>query len=168
MASDLWTPERIELALAEARAWQGTPHKNRVALRGQGVDCIRFVCQVLAAAGVIEVPRFPFYDERLGVLRARNVIEDILLAHLDATACEPVEPQDGDVVVCRCGRQTNHVGIFLAGDMWHVPGKGAVGPEPWGPWEARAQSLVRIHSTGYKVPPGTLTWDAIRALAGGQ
>jgi cell wall-associated NlpC family hydrolase len=168
MASDLWTPERLELLAAELKAWEGTPHVNRVAVRGQGVDCVRLVCQVLVAAGIIESPTLPFYDERLGVLRARNIIEDVLLTHLHGTRHEPAEAQDGDIVVCRCGRQTNHVGIFYRGDMWHAPGKGRVGPEPWATWEARTQSLVRLHAVGYKVPPGTLTWDAIRALAGGQ
>lgn len=169
MESEAWTPERLALARIELEAWAGTPHRNRVAIKGQGVDCIRLVCQVLFAAGIVpEPPRFPYYDERLGVLRARNIIEDILVAHLHASSQDTSTPKPGDIIVCNCGRQTNHVGLYLDGQMWHVPGKGMVGPEPWDTWAPRTQSLVRIHATGYKVQPGTLTWERIRSMAGGQ
>lgn len=160
----IWTEERMNAARAEAKRWAGTPHVNRLAVLGAGIDCVNLVFEILVAAGLIERRRMPFYDERLGALRRRNVIEDILLAHLHAQSVSPTAGgQFGDIVVCQCGRQTNHVGMIIDGQFWHVPGRGRVGPEAWEAWKDRTQNLVRIVRTGYKADPAALTWEKIRA-----
>ncbi len=159
----IWTPERQAAARASCAKWAGTPHQNRLALPGEGIDCVRFVSEILKDAGIIDEARLPFYDERLGALRERNVIEDILTAYLHAEPLPPDAPVEfGDLVVCQCGRQTNHVGIIIDGAMWHVPGRGRCGPASWENWWRRAQSLVRITGTGYREDPASLTWTRIR------
>lgn len=159
----IWTEQRIFAAIASARKWGGTPHYNRIAVHGTGIDCVHFVSEVLSAAGVIPIGfPMPFYDERLGMLRNRNVIEDVLLHYLHAEAHPPEDPQFGDVVVCQCGRQTNHIGIIIEGSMWHVPGRGRCGPSAWVNWKHRTQSLIRITSDGFRVDPSGLTWEQIR------
>lgn len=163
-SGSVWTPERQAKARKEASRWAGTKHQNRLALPGEGIDCVHFVFEVVIAAGIC--PRFPiaFYDERLGALRERNIIEDLLLSHLHAESHPPDEPPAfGDLVVAKCGRQTNHVGIILDGEMWHVPGRGRVGPAGWADWKPRTQSLVRITETGFIQDPAALTWAAIKA-----
>jgi hypothetical protein len=161
----VWTPERQQRARAEAQRWAGTKHVNRLAVHGAGIDCVNLVSEILIAAGLIERRRMPFYDERLGSLRSRNVIEDILTGHLHAESIPAAAGgQFGDIVVCQCGRQTNHVGILIDGMMWHVPGRGRVGPEAWETWRPRTQNLVRIVGIGYKADPAALTWDKIRAI----
>lgn len=161
--SVVWTPERQERARRECARWAGTPHFNRLAVPGQGVDCVEFVKAVLVAAGIMPAFRLPWYDERLGALRERNIIEDLLVRHLNAEARAPDAGEFGDIVVCRAGRQTNHVGILIDGVMWHVPGRGRCGGDLWEQWRERAQSLVALHGVGYRVDPSTLTWTAIRA-----
>lgn len=160
----VWTEERERLAIAAAHSWAGTKHVNRLAIRGAGIDCVNLIAEIMIAAGLIQRRRLPFYDERLGALRERNIIEDLLLNHFNAVRISPDEPPKfGDIVVCKCGRQTNHVGMIIAGQFWHVPGRGRVGPEPWEAWRNRAQCLVRIVGEGYKADPAALTWDKIRA-----
>lgn len=160
----VWTLARRADAVAVATEYAGTPHRNRMALPREGVDCIHFVAAVLHGAGVIPWPRLPAYDERLGALRARNVIEDILLEHLHAERIE--EPEFGAIVVCKCGRQTNHVGIVLDdGQMWHVPGRGTCGPEAVADWRDRVQAFIRITAVGLKADPGELTAQGILAFA---
>ncbi len=159
-----WDDQSRAAALATAKAYAGTPHRNRMNLPREGVDCIHFVAAVLSGAGLIPLPKLPAYDERLGALRARNVIEDILLEHLH---CERIEePEFGAIVICKCGRQTNHVGIVLDhGEMWHVPGKGYCGPEAVVNWLPRIQAFLRITAPGLKANPATLTAAGIMAFA---
>lgn len=177
----LWTPERRASAQAAAERFRGTPHRNRLCLPGEGVDCINFVLAVLRAAEIIPGHRLPSYDERLGTFRKTNVMQAIFLRYLDAEALPAEAPQAfGDLVICRCGRQTNHVGIVLENDpptrespgraefgttvMWHVPARGFVGPEAWTLWSSRVQSLVRIRTAGLQADPGKLTWREIRTM----
>ncbi len=161
----LWTPERKALARDSCRLWGGTRHHNRIAVVGQGVDCVRFVFEVLADAEVS--PRFtlPRYTESLGILRARNIMERLILDHWNAGVV-PAPPEFGDVAIFKCGMQSNHIGIVMdGGDVWHVPGGGHVGPEAWGNVSKRLQSLLRFTSPGWHTDPGKLTWDHIRTRA---
>ncbi len=162
----IWTPERQAAARATATKFGGTPHRSRMNLPGVGVDCIHFVAAVLTETGLIPPPRLPAYDERIGALRARNIIEDILLEHLHAESLGPeAEPAFGDIVICTCGRQTNHVGIVIDGQMWHSPGRGYCGPEAVANWRRRIQSFIRITGPGLKADPGELTAKGILAFA---
>lgn len=164
---EVWTEERKALARAECQRWAGTPHVNRVAVPGVGIDCIRLLIEILIGAGLYERRQLPFYDERLGALRTRNIIEDLFTSHLHANSLPPTaSPAFGDLVVCQCGRQTNHVGMIIDGAFWHVPGRGRVGPESWEAWKGRVQSLVRITAPGFKADPGALTWAEILAKKG--
>lgn len=152
---NIWTPERMQLARDTCATFAGTRHANRLCLPGEGVDCIHFVLAVITAAGIVPPGiRLPAYDERLGIFRERNVIEDVLLAHLHS---EPATaPEFGDIVICNCGRQTNHVGIIVDGKFWHVPAKGRCGPEDVAHWMPRIQGFVRITGLGVKSDPAEL------------
>lgn len=137
---------------------------------GEGVDCINFVMAILEESEVVpRGKRLPFYDERLGSFRARNVMEDLFVRFLHT---RPVDvgtvldvPEFGDVVICQCGKQTNHVGIVLDGWMWHVTSKAFVLPEPWEIWRHRSQRLIRFIDFGWKEDPHGLRWDDIKGLA---
>lgn len=162
----VWTPGRRIAATNTAESFRGTPHRNRLCRPGEGVDCIHFVMAVLQGAGIVPPIRLPFYDERLGSFRARNVMEDLFLMHFKAVAVDPdCHPAFGDVVICSCGRQSNHVGILLNGWLWHVPGKGICLPEAWGACRHRTQSLVRFYGTGLTKDPKGLRWRDIKGLA---
>lgn len=162
---DLWTAERQDTARTEAASWAGTPHKNRVCVKGQGVDCLRFVFEVLIVAGVVDRFSLPAYKEALGILRQTNVMEPLILEHCHAGRVEVTAaavPQFGDVVIFSCGEQSNHTGIVLDnGQVWHVPGRGRCGPDEWVNIRKRLQSLIRFTAAGFTKSPVGLTWEQI-------
>lgn len=160
----IWNDTRKAAARASCKKWGGTPHYNRLAVAGTGIDCVHLVSEILRDSGIIPAGfPMPFYDERLGSLRQRNVIEDIIAAYMHADSLPPdTAPEFGDIVVCQCGRQSNHVGIIIDGEMWHVPGRGRVGPSAWVTWKKKTQALMRLTADGFKVDPSGLTWEAIR------
>lgn len=161
----IWTDERKEGARAVCRRFAGTPHRNRMAVPGKngGVDCIHFVIQVMIGAGVIPKVKLPAYDERMGIWRERNIIEDIILQYAAGDSLPPETPEEfGDIVICAVGRQTNHVGIIVDGVMWHVRGQGYCGFEPLVVWKDRTQSLIRLTATGLIRDPGTMAADQLR------
>lgn len=135
---------------------------------GQGIDCINFVFVVLAAAGVVEPFKLPRYQENLGVLRERNIMERLVLDYFNAVAVpapRAAMPGFGDVVVFKCGAQSNHIGIVIDGEVWHVPGNGRVGPEAWPNVRRTAQSLLMFTAPGFHTDPSTMTWELIRTRA---
>ena len=146
-------------ALAEARRWLGTPHRNRMAKPGVGVDCLGFVRAILVATGTLPPFEFPFYDPSWGLGRASNIMERVL------KLCTNVEifpanhaPAFGDLIIFAVGRQSNHVGIFLDGAIWHVRTNGVVGPtHPDDDLTGHIQSIATITAPGFTRRPETLT-----------
>lgn len=157
----VWDYNRRVSARLACQAFAGTPHHSRMAIPGTGVDCVHFVMFVLQAAGLLPKMTLPSYDDRIGRLRERNIIEDLLTEHLH---CErTASPDFGDILVCRCGRETNHVGIVIDGEFWHVPGRGRCGPEALANWLPRTQCFLRITAPGLKADPALLTAAGILA-----
>ena len=141
-----------------AHDWRGTPHVDRIAIRKKGVDCINFVCGVLIASGIC--PRFtmPYYDTAWGIGRSNNILERLAL---DCFKCEVLldtEPwQFGDIGIFRVGRMSNHIGIVLDDELWHVSLGRMVEPEPiTGRLMERIQSMVRLSEIGFNRHPETL------------
>lgn len=156
----IWTDPQKTAARQSAALWAGTRHANRIAVPGQGIDCLRFVFEVIIAAGIL--PRFtlPAYDERLGILRETNVMEGLMRDYCFAERAST--PDFGDVAVFSCGPQSNHCGIVIDGNVWHVPGRGRVGPEAWSNVAPQLQSLMRFTAPGFQKPIEGLTWEKIR------
>lgn len=151
----IWTPERQAAAMKEAREWHGTPHFDRMAMKGVGVDCVNFVCAILRAAGICEPFNMPGYSTTTGLGRSENIIERILLRCFHGEVIgEREEIVFGDIVIFTVGRQSNHVGIFLDGMIWHSMAAHLVEPMPI---EQRTfdvmQSVVRLTGTGLKERP---------------
>ncbi len=164
MEAPVWTEERKTRARECAQAWAGTRHRNRIAVKGEGIDCIRFVFEVLASAGVCDRFRMPSYDGRLGILRPVNLMEGLIVDHLFGEVRTKETPLEfGDLCIFECGRCSNHLGIFLDGAVWHVPGQGAVGPDAAANVTPKLQSIVRLTACGFRDHPGLLTWDEIKA-----
>jgi hypothetical protein len=162
----VWDYRRRTIANNVAESYRGTPHVNRLCLKGEGIDCIHFVLEILTSAGVVPRFRLPFYDERLGAFRARNVLEDLFHIHFYVTSHDPYStPEFGDIVISQCGRQANHIGIMLDGWFWHVASGGFCSPEDWNAWKGRAQSLLRFQQIGLRADPNRLRWHDIKTLA---
>src|SRR5438045_9745250 len=58
----LWTRARQQLAQESLARWYGTPHKDRIAIVGVGIDCINLCNEVLVDSGVVPRRPFPSYD----------------------------------------------------------------------------------------------------------
>jgi len=155
---DIWTPERQALAMQEAESWRGTPHAHRIASRGRGIDCIRFVVRVLVAAGVVEPTSVPTYPTAWGLAAAENRIGAAFLQCCDADRI-PVEdwqPRFGDICIWRSGRNSNHCGIFLGRDVWHVSTNSPAGPLVLESARRHMQEAIRLRLAGWTFPPSQL------------
>lgn len=150
-------PPPLPAMLDEARRWSGTPHKNRMAKPGVGIDCLHLLREMAVAAKWLPPFAFPYYDPAWGFGRQVNVIERILVLCCHSRLLKQGEPlQDGDVMIWAVGRQSNHCGIFIAGEVWHAQASRLVQGEALedvGPF----QSVVRITEAGFKRRPETLT-----------
>ena len=114
----VWTEEQKARARQIARAWAGTPHRHRIAVRGVGIDCIHLFREIYVGSGLLPPFELPSYDVRLGLRVRHNVMEDALCAVAHFEAVNPYEPAFGDVMIFRVGRTSNHTGVvqFCMGD----------------------------------------------------
>jgi cell wall-associated NlpC family hydrolase len=153
-----WTPIALEAAQTEAERWLGTPHRNRMAKPGVGVDCLHLLGQIATAAGVLPPFRFPYYDPNWGIGRRNNVLERIFML---TTNCDRIDPneamQEGDVIIFAVGRQSNHCAIYLGSAIWHAQCGQVVKPEPPEELSLPIQSIIRLTAIGFKRRPETLT-----------
>lgn len=160
----IWTTERQQVARATAGKWLGTPHKNRMAKPGVGIDCLGFLREVAVDTGVLPPFDLPFYNPSWGIGREFNVIERVLLDCCHSQRVKAHEEIEfGDVVVWTVGRQSNHVGIVLDGAVWHVQARRHCQPDPIN--EAmmeRLQAVVRLTGEGFLRRPETLTVEDLK------
>lgn len=152
-----WKSKELAELLNEARRWEGTPHRDRMAKPGVGIDCLFFLRELAVFAGVLPPFQMPFYRPIWGVGREFNVIERVLLTCCHAVKLDPAEPlQDGDAVIFTVGKQSNHVALVLDGMLWHSVADQGVTADPLTtgqPW----QSVVRLTAPGFIRRPETLT-----------
>lgn len=148
----MWTDERKNLARVTCLTWRGTRHKNRICRLQIGIDCIRFVAEVLRTSEVISGFSFPYYATGHGIFVTHNFMEDIF-AHLLYT--EEIDvPEFGALIVCRVGKATNHCGIVIDEKAWHVPFASEVKPDRLDLMDI--QTMLRITQPGFRNDPSTL------------
>lgn len=152
-----WHHIPVAEILAEAQTWEGTPHRDRMAKRGVGIDCLYFLAAVACKFDVLPPFTMPFYRPIWGVGREFNVIERVLLGCCHATVVDKDGPlETGDAVIFSVGRQSNHVGLVIGAHLWHsIVDQGVVADDitdarPW-------QSVVRLHAPGFTRRPETLS-----------
>jgi cell wall-associated NlpC family hydrolase len=154
MIDSIWKPEEVEAAITAAKTWRGTPHKNRVAIKGKGVDCIKFCLLVCVEAGFLQQFKFPKYDTNIG----RRGAEDIIMKNLDQAfylmrLSGDIEPQDGDLCVFRADFSCNHVGIYLKKNLWQCLWNRTVEPYPYQDWRKHVHTIMRWQSREFKIDP---------------
>lgn len=151
---NVWIKERREAALAEAASWMGTPHRDRMAVRGQGVDCIRFVFEVLIAAPIVSRRELPPYSTMIGYGKESRSLQDSLLAAFHCVEFDyeqsEEEPQFGDIIVFKNGDQSAHCGWFSSGQLYHALARRCVTRSEWKHWAPRAKSIIRIYALGWR------------------
>lgn len=142
-----------------AKLWLGTPHHDRMAKVGAGIDCIHFVREILIAGGMTDPFKCPYYLPRWGIGRGNNVLERLLLKCYDAAVVPFGKPlKNGDIFIFAVGKQSNHCGIVLDGECWHSQARHVVHPMKITPdILERLQSVVRIKKPGLRFRPELLT-----------
>lgn len=155
----VWTPERRALALASVARWQGTPHYNRIAICGVGVDCIKFVCEVLFDSGVLPRRDFTGYDLQSGLWTESNKLQDTILRCLNAVWVEDGF-EFGDIFILKTGRRTAHCGFYTAdGYIWHSLGNRCVTKSDFSFWRHEIRGMIRIKKEGFKLNPLSVRFD---------
>lgn len=154
----IWTPEQQAAARVEAESWRGTRHAHRIAARGRGIDCIRYVVRILVAAGVVEDTTVPTYPTSWGLAGSENKIGAAFLACCDAdrVPIDVWQPEFGDICIWKVGRNSNHCGIYLGRDVWHVSTNSPAGPLVLESAKRRMQEAIRLRSPGWTSSPSSI------------
>ena len=115
-----------------ASSWVGTPFALGASVRGAGVDCVRFVAEVLRECGQISGYEFPAYTIDGGSHLDRSLVEEWLRPHplFRELSGGPADLLPGDVLEFRIGRGVeHHVGLFAgwpSGNLWSSMGNDGV------------------------------------------
>jgi cell wall-associated NlpC family hydrolase len=149
----VWTQGREALARLSLAKWHGTPHHNRIAVPGVGVDCIKFVYEVCYDSGVWPRVEFSGYDLQAGLGGPSTKLQETFLK---AVFGEWVERdfQFGDVLIFTTGERSAHCG-FHAGDgkLWHSLAGRRVTVSDECLWRHDLAGAVRLTGVGFKVNP---------------
>lgn len=102
--------QRIRDLWKATEAWRATPFAINQCVRGAGVDCVRFVAEVLVECGHLKGYEFPVYTLDGGSHKPSSTVVE-WLSH--QRFCLTVsEISSGDVLVFTVGRGvSHHVGI---------------------------------------------------------
>jgi len=153
----IWDETRKALALAECNRWHGTPHRNRMAQVGVGVDCIQFVNEILIASNVIERQPLGAYDVNDGTHNPSQRLAAAIKFALDVESVPLDQCAFGDLAVFNTGRQSGHVGFCGDGCLWHSLADRCVTKSQLNLWRGSIQFLFRIKSLGLKNSPQLAT-----------
>lgn len=149
----VWTPERAASALAEARSWVGTRHVNRIAIRGQGIDCVQYVFAIYRSAGLLPAADLGTYSVDDGLFAKSSTMERVMVDCMHAEGMPPDSPLFGDIVLFKTGDRSAHCGLFAGMDVYHSLANQCVMASPWGLWRHKADRIVRMYAPGFRKPP---------------
>lgn len=128
-------------AVAEARAWIGTPYVHQASTRGAGADCLGLLRGVWRALYGAEPEQVPPYSADWAEPARQEVLYDAAMRHLLVRG--PGQPEPGDVLLfrMRAGAVAKHLGIVscAAGQSFiHAySGHGVIESPLSAPWARR-------------------------------
>jgi len=155
----VWTPDRINAARIEMEKWLGTPHVNRIAEVGVGVDCIKFVLAVFRSVGVIPHVDFYGYNLTAGMWKESTNLQDTMLRCLHAEWVT-ADYKFGDIFILRTGKRSAHCGIYTDdGYIWHALGGRCVTKSDFSVWKREIIGMVRVVKDGFKLDPRAIQFD---------
>jgi hypothetical protein len=119
--------ERFEKLLAALQSWRGTRFIPCVAVKGAGVDCVRFAERVLVECDAIDPIRWPAYVTSGGGPAMLIVLLDHLsrisrLLQIWQRGSDAPRPEfmRGDLLLISTGVKLHHLSIFTANPtLWH-------------------------------------------------
>ena len=132
------TPEVRAAALAEARAWIGTPYRHQASVKGCGADCLGLVRGVWRSLYGAEPEALPAYRPDWAERDGAETLLGAARRRLEPTPFEAAAP--GDVVLFRygAGHPAKHCAILApAGRMIHAWHGRAVCETALTPWWRR-------------------------------
>lgn len=150
---ELWTDEKKDLVRQNCEYWEGTPHRNRVAVHGVGIDCLRFHFSNWVASTNIPAFKFPYYKTMDGMFNESNLMRDIMLQAFHVEQIDKYEPQFGDAVVFRTGSESAHIGTFVDDRLWHSLAGQRVQWCFYNNWLKKIDCLIRLTQPGAKIDP---------------
>lgn len=148
----IWTPDRRALAIASCQKWRGTPHKNRVAEIGVGIDCIKFVHEILVDSHIIDRQEFSNYPIQEGMFGKSDKLKNALAMALYAEPFPIETHQFGDIAVFKNGMMAGHVGFLDDTHVWHSLAGKIVTKTQFNLWAHDMDFLLRINQLGLKNP----------------
>lgn len=162
----IWDSTRCLLALDEIKRWHGTPHHDRMAEPGVGVDCLFLLRAILIASNVLPQFEMPYYDTTEGMHGASTRLRQTLLECCHSRIADKHTPQFGDVAVFKTGQSSGHGAFVFAEDggkfeMVHALGGRCVTVSDYQAWKMRVECLIRFDATGFKRQPETI-WRDLR------
>lgn len=100
-------------ALAEARAWLGTPYRHGASVKGVGADCLGLVRGAARAVGLTHVEPPPYRPDWAEVLDGEPLLEALRARLVEIT---PDDALPGDVLVFRmaAGAAAKHCAVLSA------------------------------------------------------
>lgn len=146
------TPAQIDAARAECYRWLGTPHRNKMARLGVGIDCVHFAARVYQAVGLLPSDfQMPPYDPDTGLHNPSDLMSQLIRDLFPSVVEVPIDAvSDGDVLVFQTGRCSAHIGIYLRsepeaeiGDVWHSLAFRSVTRSPWVLWRDKVKRVLR-------------------------
>lgn len=149
----IWTEERKTFALASCKKWHGTPHQNRIAILGVGIDCAQFVNEVLVDSGIIERQQFGGYNIAAGMHNVSDQLERVIVNCLNVRAIKTCEKQFGDIAIFKTGIRSGHLGFCDDVFLWHALSGQSVTRSDFRIWRGEIEVLYRLTKIGLKNSP---------------
>jgi NlpC/P60 family putative phage cell wall peptidase len=95
--------------IAEALTWIGTPFHHAARIKGVGCDCLTYIAEVYARAGIVPPQQIPFYRPDFMQHQSEETYLNGLLQH----GREVAQPLQADVAIFKWGRIYAHAGIVV-------------------------------------------------------
>lgn len=149
----VWTQDRRELALLSLERWRGTPHRNRLAEPGVGIDCIKLVYRVCHEAGVFPSSDFNGYDTSSGMWKQSSKLQDTILQCVHGSFVDRGPWEFGDIAIFKTGNRSAHCGFIAGRSLWHALANRCVTESDLALWEGEFAGAVRLSAAGFKASP---------------
>lgn len=146
----IWTPERKELAIATLKKWHGTPHRDRLAIVGVGIDCAQLINEVLIDSGIVQRIELGAYDTADGLHnvshRLARAIE--LLLHVQRVSTD--NPEFGDIAIYKTGTRSGHCAFITGREVFHSLAGVGVTHGQYRLWRHQIEFVYRLTQINFK------------------